>query len=123
MDIAKEQELSMAVMNLIATEEHLAFTSAKTGRKEYLDLYMAVRKLRSRNMNELVKNKNAESWCASKHLLSTTMRLMETAIKYGASGEKERAMELLDDAIEAYQIFWFLQTLAGKKGMEKGAKK
>ena len=115
MDIAKEQELSMAVMNLIATEEHLAFTAAKTGKPEYLDLYNAVRKLRSKNMKELVKNKNAESWCASKHLLSTTMRLIETAIKYGASGEKKKAMELLDDAIEAYQIFWFLQALGEKK--------
>ncbi|HIH33611.1 MAG TPA: hypothetical protein HA227_05185 [Candidatus Diapherotrites archaeon] len=115
MDVAKEQELSMAVMNLIATEEHLAFTAAKTGKPEYLELYNAVRKLRSKNLRELVKNKDGEAWCASKHLLSTTMRLIETAIKYGAEGNRKKAMELLDDAIEAYQIFWFLQEF-GKKG-------
>ena len=66
-------------------------------------------------MKELVKNKTGETWCASKHLLSTTMRLIETAIKYGASGDRNKAMELLDDAIEAYQIFWFLQVLGEKK--------
>lgn len=111
-DIAVEQELSIAVMNLIATEEHLAFTAAKTGRQEYLELYNAVRKLRSRHMKEIVKNKNGEVWCASKHLLSTTMRLIEAAIKFGALGNKKKAMELLEDSIEAYKIFWFLQSFA-----------
>lgn len=124
-DIAVEQELSIAVMNLIATEEHLAFTAAKTGKTEYLELYNAVRKLRSKNMKELVKNKRGETWCASKHLLSTTMRLIETAIKYGANGEKQKAMQVLEDAIEAYQIFWFLQALGkpAKKGKQKHAGK
>ena len=113
-DIAIGQELSIAVMNLIATEEHLAFTAAKTGKQEYLELYNAVRKLRSKHLKELVKNKDGECWCASKHLLSTTMRLIETAIKYGAVGDKKKAMELLDDAIEAYRLFWFVQSFAEK---------
>lgn len=115
-DLSNLQELSFAVMNLIAAEEHLALSAGKTGKQEYLELYLAVRKLRSRELKELLQNKEAECWCASKHLLSVVMRLCETAVKYGAAGEKKKAMQLLEDAIEAYKLFWFIQALAGEKG-------
>lgn len=111
LDIAREQELSIAVMNLISIEEHLAFTTAKTKKQEYLDVYSVVRELRSKYMKRLVKNKTGEIWCVSKHLLATTMRLMETAIKYSEEGKKKEAMELLNDAMETYQLFWFIQNI------------
>lgn len=111
LDIAREQELSIAVMNLISIEEHLAFTTAKTKKQEYLDVYNIVRELRSKYMKRLVKNKTGEIWCVSKHLLATTMRLMETAIKYSGEGRKREAMELLNDAIETYHLFWFIQNI------------
>lgn len=115
MDLAKEQELSMAVMNLIALEEHLAFTISKTKKEKYIDLYNAIRKLRSKYMKRLVKNKDGEMWCASKHTLISAMHLIETGIKYGAEGKKKEAMELFGDAIEAYQAFWLIQEMGGKK--------
>lgn len=110
-DLAKEQELSMAVMNLISVEEHLAFTAAKSKKDAYLDIYNAVRELRSKYMKELVANKDGEVWCASKHMLSSVMRLIETGIKYGASGDRQKAMEMFSDAIDTYQMFWMLQAL------------
>ncbi len=61
-DLAKEQELSFAVMNMIAVEEHLALTASKTQNKKYLDIYDAVRKLRSKYLKKLVKNKDGECW-------------------------------------------------------------
>jgi len=111
LDIAKEQELSIAVMNLISIEEHLAFTIAKTKKQEYLDVYNVVRDLRSKYMKRLIKNKTGEIWCVSKHLLAATMRLMETAVKYNKEGNKKEARELLNDAIETYQLFWFIQNI------------
>jgi len=110
-DIAKEQELSIAVMNLISIEEHLAFTTAKTKKQEYIDVYNIIRKLRTKYMKRLVKNKKGEIWCVSKHLLATTIRLMETAVKYGKENKKKEAMELLNDAMETYQLFWFIQNI------------
>ena len=110
-DLAKEQELSIAVMNLISIEEHLAFTIAKTKKQEYIDVYNEIRKIRSKYMGKIVKNKTGEMWCVSKHLLATTMRLLEKGIKYGKEGKKKEAMELLNDASETYQIFWFLQNI------------
>ncbi|MBI5884738.1 hypothetical protein HZB89_01425 [archaeon] len=115
MDLAKEQELSFAVMNLIALEEHLAFTAAKTGRQEYIDFLNDIRKVRSKYLKDIVSNDEGEAWCISKHLLVTVMRLTETAIKYGAEGNKKKAMELLSDAIDAYQAFWVFQKIGSKK--------
>ena len=109
-DLAKEQELSFAVMNLIAIEEHLAMTISKTKKKEYCDIYNEIRKLRSKYMKEIVKNKQGEMWCVSKHLLSTAMRFIETGVKHIAD-DKPKAMELFNDAAETYQLFWFLQSM------------
>lgn len=109
-DLSKLQELSIAVMNLISAEEHLAFTAMKTGREEYLKIYEAVRKLRSRLMKKLVKNKEAEAWCISKHLLATTIRLIETAIK----SDDAEAKRILENALDTYKLFWLVQEIGGK---------
>ncbi len=110
-DIAKEHELSIAVMNLISIEEHLAFTISKCGKKEYIDIYNEVRKLRSKHLAKLVKNREGEMWCISKHLLATTMRFLETAVKYGSENKKDEAMGFFNDAIETYQLFWLIQKM------------
>ena len=117
-DLATEQDLSIAVMNLISIEEHLAFTAGKTKDEKYIDIYNAVRKLRSKYLKKLVKNKQGEAWCISKHLLAATMRLMETGVKYGAEGNKKEALEIFSDAIDTYQLFWLLQEF-GKDGARK----
>ncbi len=110
-DLAKEQELSIAVMNLISIEEHLAFTISKCKKKEYIEIYNEVRKLRSKYLAKLVKNKDGETWCISKHLLAATARLFETGVKYANDGQKDDAMEYFNDAIETYQLFWLIQKL------------
>ncbi len=115
MDLAKEQELCMAVMNLIALEEHLAFTISKTKKEKYIGLYNAVRKLRSKYMRKIVKNNDGEMWCASKHSLVSAMHLLESGIKFGSNGEKKEAMELFNDAVEMQKVFWLIQEMGGKK--------
>jgi len=101
----------MAVMNLIGAEEHLAFTIAKCNDEKYIDIYNEVRKLRSKYMAKIVKNRDGEMWCISKHLLSITMRLVETGIKYGAENKKKEAVGFFNDALDTYQLFWLLQKL------------
>ena len=110
-DLAKEQELSIAVMNLISIEEHLAFTISKSRKKEYIDVYNEVRKLRSKYLAKIVKNRDGEMWCISKHLLAATMRLLETGIKHAGDDDKEEAMGYFSDAIETFQLFWLLQEM------------
>jgi|SRR3989338_7132709 len=112
-DLTQKEDLSLAVINLISIEEHLAFTSMKTGKTEYLEVLNAVRKMRVKLMKTLVKNTEGELWCISKHLLSTTMRLMETATKYVDSDSK-KAMEFEKHAFDVYRLFWFLQEVGEK---------
>ncbi|MBR9691065.1 hypothetical protein GOV08_05270 [Candidatus Woesearchaeota archaeon] len=118
-DVARDHELAVAVMNLIGVEEHLAFTVSKTSRKEYLEIYNEVRKLRSKLMKRIVRNRDGEMWCVSKHLLSSTMRLMETAIKYASENKQDEAIKLLIDAADTFQLFWFIQKIGEKDEHDK----
>lgn len=115
-DLAKDHELSIAVMNLISIEEHLAFTISKCKDKELIEIYNEVRKLRSKYLAKIVKNKKGEMWCVSKHILAATMRFIETGIKYGTENKKDEAMEYFNDAIELYQLFWLVQKLGEESG-------
>lgn len=123
-DLSTKEDMSIAVMNLLSTEEHLAFTAMKTGRTEYLAVLGPVRELRKSLLRELVANTEGEMWCISKHLLSICMRLMETGVKYLKSDQK-RAKAMFDSAFDAYSLFWFLQKMgpAHKGGREDDAQK
>lgn len=111
-DIMEKQDLCIAVMHLINIEEHLAFTAMKTKRKEYMEVLNSVRKLRIKLLKILLKNKEGELWCVSKHLLSATMRLMETSSNY-LEQNKEKAYDIMKNAFDTYSLFWFLQGIGG----------
>ncbi len=42
-DLSSDQDLSIAIMNLISIEEHLVFSGAKTGKNSFYDLIRDVR--------------------------------------------------------------------------------
>src|SRR3990172_13214152 len=107
-DLTYNEDLSIAVMNLISLEEHLAFTAMKTRRDIYLEILKETRKIRINLMKKLVANTEGELWCISKHLLAATMRLMETSTKY-LNPDPKRAMETEKSAFDLYSLFWFLQ--------------
>lgn len=107
-DLTKLEDLSIAVMNLISVEEHLAFTAMKTKKVEYLHVLDSVRELRKTLLKKIVKNTEGELWCISKHLLATTMRLMETSTKY-INNDSKTALEFAKGAHDIYSLFWFLQ--------------
>ncbi|MDO8468786.1 MAG: hypothetical protein Q7S29_03455, partial [Candidatus Peribacter sp.] len=46
MDLSSDQDLSIAIMNLISIEEHFFFTGMKTDAPEYFDLMEEVREMR-----------------------------------------------------------------------------
>src|SRR3989338_8117505 len=79
-DLSKQEDLSIALMNLISLEEHFYFSSMKTGNKAYLDMLNSVRTLRKSLLKKIVKNPKGEEWCISKHLLASSMRLIELSI-------------------------------------------
>lgn len=110
-DLSSDEDLALAVMNLISLEEHFFMTGEKTGRPEYFDFLSEVREMRKKLLGKLIdKNKHeGETWCVSKHLLAATMRLMEVGTKAQGDGKKEAAKELFDQAYKLWSIFWGLR--------------
>jgi len=108
MDLSADQDLSIAVMNLISIEEHFFFTAEKTGKTEYFDLLAEVREMRKALLKKLIKQYEGEVWCISKHLLAASMRLMEVGTKAQGRGNKEEAKDLFDKSYQLYSLFWGL---------------
>lgn len=106
LDLSSDEDLSIAVMNLISIEEHFFFTGAKTGKPEYYDLLSRTREMRKELLKKLIKDYEGEVWCISKHLLSASMRLMEVGTKQMGLGNKNEAEDLFSKAYELYSLFW-----------------
>ena len=107
-DLSADQDLTIGIMNLISIEEHLMFSGAKTGKNSFYDLINDVRELRKKLMLKIIPSYEGEVWCISKHLLASSMRLMEVGTKQLSQGHKKEAYELFDQAYELYCMFWGL---------------
>jgi len=106
LDLSSDEDLSIAIMNLISIEEHFFFTGAKTGKPEYFDLLNTAREMRKELLKKIIKEYEGEVWCISKHLLSASMRLMEVGTKALGQGKKQEAEDLFKKAYELYSLFW-----------------
>lgn len=107
-DLSSDQDLTIAIMNLISIEEHLVFSGAKTGKTSFYDLIEDVRETRKNLMQKIIPSYEGEVWCISKHLLATSMRLMEVGTKQQSLGNKEQAYSLFNKAYDMYCLFWGL---------------
>lgn len=107
-DLSAGEDLSIGIMNLISIEEHLFFTLQKTKNKNYLDLLNEVRLMRTDLMKSIVKDPEGEVWCISKHLLSSSMRIMEVGTKELKKGNKKEASSLFEKSYKLYSLFWAL---------------
>lgn len=108
-DLSIEEDLSLAIMNLINLEEHFFFTGKKTNKPEYFDLLDEVRAVRKQLLSTMIDKHEGETWCIAKHLLATTMRLMEVGTKLHADGKKERALDIFEKAYKMYSLFFALR--------------
>lgn len=105
-DLSADEDLSIGIMNLISIEEHLFFTSQKTGKNQYLDLLNEVRIMRAELLKKIIKDYEGEVWCISKHLLAASMRLMEVGTKELKKGNKKEATDLFNKSYKLYSLFW-----------------
>lgn len=108
MDLSSDQDLTVAIMNLVGIEEHLFFTGAKTGKTGYYDLITEVREIRKTLLKKIIKEYEGEVWCISKHLLAASYRLMEVGTKQLEIQNKTEAYELFEKAYHLYSLFWGL---------------
>jgi len=108
LDLSSDQDLSIAIMNLVSIEEHFFFTGVKTGNPNYYDLLAEVRELRKDLLKKIIKTYEGEVWCISKHLLAASYRLMEVGTKAQGQGDKKEAEEMFKKAYDLYSMFWGL---------------
>ncbi|MEK6983929.1 MAG: hypothetical protein AABX33_05125 [Nanoarchaeota archaeon] len=105
-DLSRDEDLSIALMNLISLEEHFYFTAMKTDNQKYLEMLNSVRNLRKILLAKIVTNPQGEEWCISKHLLAASMRLIEVGTKELGNKNKEEANLYFTSAFQLYSLFF-----------------
>lgn len=111
LDLSSDQDLTIALMNLISLEEHFFFSGAKTKNPAFYEMIDTIREMRKELMSKIVNGNTgsgSEVWCISKHLLAASMRLMEVGTKAQCSGKKQEAHELFEKSYDLYSLFWGL---------------
>lgn len=122
-DLSKAEDLAFAVMNLVSLEEHFVMTALKSGGDEYFDIAGEVREMRKKLLAELMPEHEGETWCASKHLLAGTMRLIEVGTKLHAEEKTSPAKEKFEQAYKLFALFWALKLkLVGARAAEHSSK-
>lgn len=109
LDLSSDQDLSIAIMNLVSLEEHFFFSGGKTGKPGFYELINVVREMRKELLAKLVVKTapdDGEVWCISKHLLAASMRLIEVGTKAQGAGKKKEAANLFNKAYDLYSLFW-----------------
>ena len=106
MDLSSDQDLTVALMNLISIEEHFFFTGVKTGKDKYYQMLNEIRGIRKELLKKIIKDYEGEVWCISKHLLAASMRLMEVGTKQLSLGNNDEAKDLFEKAYALYCLFW-----------------
>jgi len=106
LDLSSDEDLSIAIMNLVSLEEHFFFTAKKTEKDKYFDLLNEVREMRKSLLKEIVKDYEGEVWCISKHLLAASMRLYEVGTKELNKGNKEKSKDFFEKSYNLYSLFW-----------------
>jgi hypothetical protein len=109
LDLSLEEDLSVAIMNLISLEEHFFFTGVKTQKSEYFDFLRQVREMRKELLAKMIDRHEGETWCISKHLLAAAMRLLEVGTKLEGDGKQKEAKEMFDKSHELLSFFWGLR--------------
>jgi glutaredoxin len=106
LDITSDEDLGIAIMNLISIEEHLFFTANKTGKSHYYELLREVREMRKELLKQIVLAFEGEVWCISKHLLASSMRLMEVGTKELTIAGLASARPYFDKSYRLFRMFW-----------------
>lgn len=108
-DLSMEEDLSIAIMNLVSLEEHFFFTAQKTKKDEYFDLLAQAREIRKELLAKMINRHEGETWCITKHLLAASMRLMEVGTKLQSTGKTQEAKDTFGKAYKLYSLFWGLR--------------
>ena len=119
-DLSRDEDLAIALMNIISLEEHFYFTAMKTDNQKYLEMLKDVRELRKNLLRKIVTNPEGEEWCISKHLLAASMRLEEVGTKELGKGNLKEANNYFKAGFELFSLFFAINLkMVGKEKLTK----
>jgi len=123
LDITSDEDLGIGIMNLISIEEHLFFTANKTGKDLYYGLLLEVREMRKELLKKIVVSFEGEAWCIGKHLLASSMRLMEVGTKELNINGIAQAKTYFEKSYRLFRMFWeiTLQQPDGRQGQQQAS--
>ncbi|MBS3095164.1 hypothetical protein J4231_00625 [Candidatus Woesearchaeota archaeon] len=123
-DLSRDEDLAIAIMNIVSLEEHFYFTAMKTSNQKYLEMLESVRELRKNLLKKIVTNPDGEEWCISKHLLASSMRLIEVGTKELSKKNAKDANTYFNSAFNLYSLFFAINMkLLDKKSLEVNTSK
>jgi hypothetical protein len=105
-DLSRDEDLSIAIMNLVSLEEHFYYTALKTQNQKYLDFLQSVREMRKKLLEKIVTNPVGEEWCISKHLLAGSMRLYEVGCKELSRKGSKEANQYFQAGFDLWSLFF-----------------
>ena len=59
-DLSRDEDLSIALMNLVSLEEHFFFSAMKTNNQQYLEMLKDVREIRKEMLGKMVTKPERE---------------------------------------------------------------
>ena len=123
-DLSRDEDLSIALMNLVSLEEHFYFTAMKTSNQKYVELLKNIREIRKEMLAKIVVNPAGEEWCISKHLLAGSMRLYEVGCKELSRNGEKAAEPFFRSGFDLWSLFFAINLkLIGTKELTKETEK
>lgn len=96
-DLGMIDDLIFGLKNLEGLVDHANTFYQITKDEKFRELADIGRKIRTKWMELIVKNKN--EWCCSKHLLASSMSLLEVANRFNSMGDKNKCNDALGDSL------------------------
>lgn len=114
-DLSLKSEMSVFISNLVNMEEHLDMIIAQTKNKKYIPIRLEIRKLRIKYLKKYfgreIKN---QEWCFLKHNLGNAYRATEIAVKNMILGNKDEAIENLQDSKDLFELSFLMVEIGGE---------
>jgi len=108
LDLSSDQDLTLAIMNLIVLEEDFFFAGVSSEKQKFYALLRDMREMRKGLLKQLIQSYEGEVWCISKHLLSASMRLMNLGRALIQIEQKQKAHHYFQLSYDLYALFWGL---------------
>ena len=100
-DVGLKQDYLGVIKDMVALEQHLQHTAAKTGDNKYLDILKEIRISRATHLKKLIGKKLlGESWCMTKHLALISKQLSEVGDKHLDNNNLPEALEMYKESLE-----------------------